>query len=78
MIRILSDRIAEAAAEYLHELIAKKFWVMQMMKILALKIFSGSGTKESDRHRVIRPVPITPKNVLSLTFWMQKDWPEQD
>ena len=26
MIRILSDRIAEAAAEYLHELIRKKFW----------------------------------------------------
>jgi len=32
MIRILSDRIAEAAAEWLHEKIRREYWGMQVRK----------------------------------------------
>jgi 5-methyltetrahydrofolate--homocysteine methyltransferase len=51
MIRILSDRIAEAAAEYLHEQIRKKYWGYAADENL------GIGDMLKIRYKGIRPAP---------------------
>jgi 5-methyltetrahydrofolate--homocysteine methyltransferase len=51
MIRMLSDRIAEAAAEYLHEKIRKKYWGYAADENL------GIGDMLKIKYRGIRPAP---------------------
>ncbi|HBZ19628.1 MAG TPA: methionine synthase [Bacteroidales bacterium] len=51
MIRILSDRIAEAAAEYLHELVRKKYWGYSADEDLSIEDILKT------KYRGIRPAP---------------------
>ncbi len=51
MIRILSDRLAEAAAEWLHEKIRKQFWGYAKEENLPLEMMLSS------RYQGIRPAP---------------------
>lgn len=51
MIRILSDRIAEAAAEYLHEQVRKKYWGYAADEHLTI------GDMLKIKYRGIRPAP---------------------
>lgn len=66
MIKALSDRLAEAFAEYLHELIRTEYWAYDQKENLSNEELIG------EKYRGIRPAPgypACPDHLEKLTIW---------
>ncbi len=64
MLKALADRLAEAFAERMHELVRKQYWGYAAHEALSNQEIIAEEYRGIRPHRVILPAPIIPKKTL--------------
>lgn len=75
MIKALSDRLAEAFAEYLHERVRKVYWGFAPNENLSNEELVREIIRGSARHRAIPLARSTPRKAKFGSCWMSKPTP---